>query len=119
MNVSVRYELGWMERHVDHLRGKGGGVDISEDSTGRQKRLCAYQAARLSTWMEFLREPPKATLAIVCSVTRVPWEWEVSAGWYLLESSPPLIVAFDSLEIALHRRSSGGTMIMKGRTLKF
>lgn len=29
-----------------------------------QKRSCAHQAAPLRTWTEFLREPPRATLAI-------------------------------------------------------
>jgi hypothetical protein len=70
--------------------------------------LCAYQAAPLRIWTEFLREPPRATLAVVEApvvyavhivaplpllyginqaqltthnyiMQRVPWEWEVSA----------------------------------------
>jgi hypothetical protein len=82
-------------------------VNIGEDST-RQNILCAYQAAPLRTWTEFLREPPRAALAIVeaplvyaehiiaslpllCGINqvrpttlnhimqRVPCEWEISA----------------------------------------
>jgi hypothetical protein len=74
--------------------------------------LCAYQAAPLRTWPEFLREPPRATLAIVEApvvyavhivarlpllyainqvqltthnyiMQRVPWEWEASAGLFI------------------------------------
>jgi hypothetical protein len=90
------------------LRGEGVGANISEDST-QQNKLCAYQAAPLRTWAEYLREPLRVTLAIVealvvyavhivaplpllCSINqvqltthnytmqRVPCEWEVSAN---------------------------------------
>jgi len=77
-----------------------------------RRRLCAYQAAPLRTWTEFLREPPIATLATVEApvvyavhivaplpllyainqvqftthnhfMRRVPWKWEVSADLFI------------------------------------
>jgi hypothetical protein len=74
--------------------------------------LCAYQATPLRIWTVFLREPPRATLAVVeapvvyavhivvlipllyatnqvqlttnnCIMQRVPWEWEVSVDLFI------------------------------------
>ena len=90
------------------MRGEGGGANIGENST-RYTGDYAYQAAPLCTWIVFLREPPRETLALVEApvvymvhivapllslyaiqptthshiMQRVPWEWEISADLFI------------------------------------